>query len=125
MLYTVARVLPDAYRSAQRRIRSIESCRDLFAALGADGVELLGATSYHLADADWEKEACTSAEAFTTIGGTEVTLCNSFGWLSPKEGAVVLIHEALHSAGLGEQPSVPDGPTPAQIDQAVATYCRF
>ena len=52
-------------------------------------------------------------------------LCPSFGDLSSKQAAVVLIHEALHHAGLTEQPADPLGMTPDQRNQLVEASCRL
>jgi hypothetical protein len=115
--------LRGGYRSALRRVHRLTSCQDLFARLGADGVEVLAGTTYTPARARWEKQVCDSADAFTTVGGSRVWVCNGLGWLSEDSVALILIHEALHGAGLGEQPIDPNGPTPAEIDRMVMKGC--
>ena len=49
-----------------------------------------------------------------------VGLCAQFGRIRVAEASQVLIHEALHNAGLSEQPHDPDGLTPDEIDEMVA-----
>jgi hypothetical protein len=113
------------YRSALRRVYRLEGCQELFARLGVDGLEVLVSTTYTVASADTGGGVCRRAEAFTEVGGSTVWLCGSFGWISEKDAAEVLIHEALHNAGLTEQPHDPDGPTPQEIDHMVETHCGF
>jgi hypothetical protein len=59
------------------------------------------------------------------VGGSTVGLCAQFGRIPVAEAAQVLIHEALHNAGLSEQPHDPDGLTPDEIDDMVARACGF
>ena len=123
--YKVNQCLSAGFRNALRRIHHIPSCQDLFAALDANGIEVLGNTTYSLAKSDFEKQVCSDSNAFTTIGGSKVWLCGAFGWLSEQDAAKVLIHEALHGAGLGEYPGDPNGPTAAEIDEMVKKHCGF
>jgi hypothetical protein len=59
----------------------------------------------------------------TTPGNRIVLLCGSkFSSLIRREPAtlwVTILHEELHSVGLGENP-----PTPAEISRVVAQRCR-
>ena len=123
--YLVNRQLASSYLDALRRVYRIQSCQDLFSRLGADGVEVLSSTTYTLASSVRAQQICDRAEAFTTVGGSIVWLCGTFGWLPPQEATIVLIHEALHNAGLREQPHYPDGPTGTEIDQMVERQCGF
>jgi len=123
--YLVNRQLASSYLDALRRVYRIQSCQDLFEQLGADGIDVLGNTTYTLASSDRAQQICDRAEAFTTVGGSIVWLCGTFGWLPPREATIVLIHEALHNAGLREQPHYPDGPTGNEIDQMVEQQCGF
>ena len=123
--YKVNRQLYLAFQIALKKVGGLSSCQELFDQLGADGIEVLANTTYVLAHADWERKVCRSASAFTTIGGSKVWLCGYFGWLSDSDGAEILLHEALHSAGLGEQPLDPEGPTAAEIDEMVKNKCGF
>ena len=61
------------------------------------------------------------ASAWTVNPGSGypyVFICNSFETLTVDQAATKIIHEALHTAGLGENP-----PTPGEIDQAVRQNC--
>ncbi len=52
-----------------------------------------------------------------------VFLCNQFKDLPLNEAAVILIHEALHVAGLKESPATPGKPTTHQIQNQVRQTC--
>jgi hypothetical protein len=120
----VERQLTAGYRIALQRVAEVEPCRDLFADLGADGVEMLRTTIYVRPRYEFELRACErGAVAFTFVGAPQTRLCDGFGRLADGNAAKLLIHEALHHAGLGEQPHDPDGPTPDQINRMVARSC--
>jgi hypothetical protein len=123
--YLVNRQLPRAFRDALKRIKGLESCRGLFERLEADGLEVLADTTYVYAEVGSFKSVCDEACAFTTVGGSMVGLCAQFGRIPVDEAAQVLIHEALHNAGLTEQPHDPAGLTPAEIDTMVEHACGF
>jgi len=110
-------------RIAEGRIREIAGCRELFEALGSDGSGELNQSDYHWAarGGDCRREA----SAYTWVGASRTCLCPNFGHLSSRGAAVTLIHEALHHAGLTEQPSDPLAMTSGQINQLVATSCRL
>ena len=115
-------ILKRGLRIAEGRLREHASCRELFDAFGRDGWEELNQSHYHWAATD----ACPrNASAYTWVGASRTCLCPSFADLSSKQAAVALIHEALHHAGLTEQPADPLGMTPNQIDQLVKASCRL
>jgi hypothetical protein len=70
-----------------------------------------------------DRDRCTDgALAVTTVGSPSVRLCSGFASLlrrDPRAAAVVLIHEALHSLGLGENP-----PTSQEISRHIEASCR-
>ncbi len=120
----VERQLALGYQIALERVREVEACQDLFAALGADGVATLSATIYLPPTHDFEVRACDAgAVAFTFVGAPQTRLCDRFGGLARQRAAILLIHEALHQAGLNERPHDPDGLTPHQIDRMVGKAC--
>jgi hypothetical protein len=122
----VRKQLVAGYRVALRKVREVESCQGLFAELGEDGVRMLSATIYLQAKYDWEHRVCDrGAVAHTFVGAPQTRLCDDFGKLDRNTAAVLLIHEALHHAGLGERPRDPDGPTPFQINRMVSKNCRL
>ena len=123
--YLVNRQLAAAFHDALKRIRALRSCQGLFESLDADGFEVLADTTYIYAETGSFRSVCDGACAFTTVGGSMVGLCAQFGRIPVAEAAQVLIHEALHNAGLTEQPSDPDGPTPDEIDTMVVHACGF
>jgi hypothetical protein len=57
--------------------------------------------------------------AFTGAGSRVVFICgNTFARIDRSEAELIVIHELLHTLGLGERP-----PTSDQIDRAVARRC--
>jgi hypothetical protein len=116
----------DAIPVARKRLRDHRSCRELFARLGADGAAKLATTSYYPASGKQEKTACRPGVfALTTVGGSAVVLCRGFARLSVREAAIILIHEALHSAGHTEYPLDPEAPDAAAISTKVMKSCRL
>lgn len=68
--------------------------------------------------------SCASFPAWTLVNDTTVNVCTSFKNLAPSTGAVILIHEELHSLGLTEKPGYPNAAMDAsQITQLVMAYC--
>ncbi len=127
MTNRVERKLQYAYPLALQRVREVDTCRDLFAKLGADGVATLDATLYRPAESERELEICsfTSALAFTGIGRSHTRLCDSFGGQARQTAAMILIHEALHSAGMSERPHDPTALNSVQINRLVRTSCNL
>jgi hypothetical protein len=59
--------------------------------------------------------------AFTSPGSHVVRACPAFGWLAIRDKAqaqAIVIHEMLHTLGLGENP-----PSSSKITHAVETRC--
>ncbi len=117
---------------ATSRLHAHAACRALFAEFGADGLRELASTLYHAASESQERRYCirrpgirTQAAAFTTVAGTQTCLCRNFSTLSINEAAVILIHEALHHAGLNEKPPDPNALTPPEINRLVKSSCRL
>jgi hypothetical protein len=68
--------------------------------------------------------ACAGHPAWTLVNDTTVNVCTSFKNMGASQGAVVLIHEELHTLGLTEKPGYPDAAMDsAQITQLVMDYC--
>jgi hypothetical protein len=112
-----------AFDLAIVRVQEIPRCRGLFTELGTDGVEMLSSTLYIPAHPFDEQSLCQTAAAFTWVGGVHTRLCRRFSSLSVERAAMTLIHEALHHAGLTEQPMDPDGLTAREIDGMVGAAC--
>jgi hypothetical protein len=100
-------------------------CRRLFEELGHDHGELLGSARYRHANALQEARVCDRADAFTVVGGRVTVLCRSFAGLSDLDAATVILHEALHHAGLSEWPVDVQARRSHEISQLVAVRCRL
>ena len=61
--------------------------------------------------------------AYTSVGSPRTVLCPAFASLSTSGAARILIHEALHFAGLGEKPADPKAPESYEINQIVTASC--
>ncbi|HVN76696.1 MAG TPA: hypothetical protein VMT19_10300 [Thermoanaerobaculaceae bacterium] len=111
------------FRLAVSRVRNDASCDALFARLGTDGVRAL-ARSVYLARSKAAPNRCApDIAAFTWVGDRRVVLCPAFAALPLDGAAAILIHEALHSAGLGERPADPRGLRSADINREVVAAC--
>lgn len=122
----MARQLLLGHRLAQERLRESVPCRTLFVNLGADGEATLRRDRYGAGDLDAERHRCPrGAAAITAVRSFEVRLCPAFSLLSTTEAAVILIHEALHSAGMKEMPPDPDALTARAINALVRSNCEL
>jgi hypothetical protein len=121
----LAVALRSAQEVAAERLAGHHDCRELFARRGADGARLLSTTEYAVAEAGERDSLCArGAVAFTRLGTDRTTLCrDGFLRLDRQRGAVVLLHEALHVAGMGERPHHPRSLTPQEIDRMVKRSC--
>jgi hypothetical protein len=113
-----------SFRLAVRSVREVPACRALFQGLGASGEGRLSRTLYEHADGRGI-DVCfrRHATAFTRVGISTTWICPAFEQLVSVDGALTLIHEALHFAGLPESPGTPGAPTAAQIHHMVRTSC--
>ena len=122
----VVRQLLLGRRLAEERLRESAPCRTLFERLGSDGPSTLSRDRYGAGEFDSERHRCPrGAAAITSVGSFEVRLCPAFGLLPATEAAVILIHEALHSAGMREKPPDPAALTPQAINTLVRTSCEL
>lgn len=111
---------------AESRIRLLPACRQMFSDLGHDGLDRLGGTRYTSASLIEEKRFCRDrASAFTAVGHPVTRLCRSFARLAPDRAAAVLLHEALHFAGMTESPADPEALSSAEINHLVEKSCRL
>ena len=109
---------------AHQRIVRHRACGRLFARLGAEGTATMAAASYHPATPEQRRRYCRGTTyALTRVGDTRVDLCPGFGRLGRAEGALILIHEALHSAGQTEAPADPAAPDSVGITRMVMEGC--
>jgi hypothetical protein len=117
--------LVTAFGMAVGRVSRVEECRALFGELGADPLEILSTGLYFPANPYKETTRCRSALAYTFVGGAPTRLCRRFGMLSDDEAAMVVVHEALHHAGLTERPSDPGAMSAGAINTMVREACGF
>ncbi len=115
--------LEEAYGLAVDAVRRQPTCSALFGQLGVMGDETLARTLYR---AGGEVGACLrSVPAFTCVGCPQTVLCPTFTRLGPPAGATILIHEALHFAGLKERPTHPGAMSAPEITTMVEASCRL
>lgn len=118
--------LDSAVRLALRQIVRESSCRELFSDLGSDGaLTILKSTYLPVPSHYLEKKRCSHAHAYTYVGGGPVWVCRNFEHLSVDKAATIVIHEALHHAGLSERPADRRAPTSLDITRMVAKRCRL
>lgn len=117
--------IQSAFAIAVARVRDDPECRALFSRLGRDGVEMLRTTLYFQVPHSFEGiSICERGDAATIVGSPSTFVCRHFQRLGDEQAAVVLIHEALHHAGLTEYPQDPEAMTSARITRMVEKSCR-
>jgi hypothetical protein len=113
-----------AYKGAIKKLEKDAACRALFDNLVVDGIEALGRSRYQPALSGSEKRHCAAGvAAYTAIGSVRVVICGQFHRLDRHTKSAVLIHEALHTAGLSEAPVDPNAMTAAEIEEMVEEAC--
>ncbi len=125
LLVPVRRQLALAFGLALESLRTIPACSALFGNFGKDGAELLASVEFDAATFELFGDTCSrgGVAAFTEVRGRKIRLCPGFGLLTVQGAAVILIHEALHVAGLSERHVDPHGLAPQQINHMVAVSC--
>jgi hypothetical protein len=119
----VAMKLRAGFDLALDRVERESACRALFADLGADARGTLHGSLYYGATRQQEQSHCRYATAATQVGSAVTRVCESFSRVSIERAALVLIHEALHRAGLPERPQAPDAKSAREIDRMIHTRC--
>lgn len=113
-----------AFGTAAKKVQERQSCRALFEDLDLGGSAALSRTFYEPATRVSDLALCEQgAVAVTGLEGRRTRLCKSFRRHSLRDRAGILLHEALHVAGLSERPIDPDGLTPHQISHTVKRAC--
>jgi hypothetical protein len=115
--------LAAAIALAAARVEESQECAGLFAELGADGAAILARSLYLSAPHYQIGQPCRRATAFVYFGQEPTFLCSGFASLADERAALVLIHEALHHAGLAESPSQPGAMSAAAIEGMVREAC--
>ena len=132
----VSAKLKAGFELAVERVREVESCSELFAELGADGLEILATGLYFPVDSyRREIEVCGRNAAtnslggenlaYTTVGGAPTWISRHFSRVPTETAAVVVIHEALHHAGLTERPHDRMAMSSVEITEMVQAACEF
>jgi hypothetical protein len=114
-----------AFRIAVQRLRKNPGCRALFSELGADGVELLAATRYYPAPLFRQTTRCRHSFAITWTGSPVAWVCRKVTAHGDERVAVALLHEALHFAGLDEDPNGLTAQCSGEINVMVMEHCGF
>ncbi|MEW6335896.1 MAG: hypothetical protein ACOY3Y_20090 [Acidobacteriota bacterium] len=118
------RGLEGGWALALDRLEHRPECRGLFHALGADGARTMRASIYYRPASTYLPEgSCRGTAALIRVGSPATVLCPGFGRLNPSAAAAVLIHEALHHAGLEECPPTPGALTSPEITRLVLERC--
>jgi hypothetical protein len=117
--------IESGFRLAVERVRQVPACNGLFAELDADGIQMLSTTLYYKAELKMELKVCPGALAYTLVDGAPTWLCRRFERLSDERAAAVLLHEALHHAGMDEWPHDPEAAPASAIDAMVKEACGF
>lgn len=96
----------------------------MFTDLGADALTTLGKVYFHpIGLHELKTNVCNGAAVYTFVGGGPVWVCRKFSRMSDSQAAVIIIHEALHRAGLTEQPHDASGMTSGAINDMVSKWC--
>lgn len=93
-----------AFEIAVERVREVPECRALFTELGANGIERLAATLYYPAPLIRHTTRCKHSFAIARVGSPIIWVCRKVIAHGDDRVAVALLHEALHFAGLEEDP---------------------
>lgn len=121
----VRRKIESASAIAMKRIQRYPSCACLFADLGEDGVDVIRRTLYFPADLRMEQKMCWRAYAFTKVGVRPTWICRKMYLLPARHIALILLHEALHHAGLGMERAGAKAPHSLITTHRVAVACGF
>jgi hypothetical protein len=121
----LVRAVWTARRIALDRLGARAECGELFRVRGADGARILLEADYRAAETGEAGGLCEQgASAFTGMTSRRTAVCtDAFLKLDPHTRATVLLHEALHVAGLGQHPLHAGAMTARQIDEMVGRSC--
>lgn len=123
MPQSVREKIDTAFRIAIDQVSTIPECAELFQALGADPFETLRTGLYFPANVARETSACGRSFAQTNVGAAPTWICRRITSYSDEQAAMVVIHEALHHAGLPERPHDKKAMTSGQINDMVREAC--
>ena len=112
-----------AFKEAAKKLARDDSCSSLFHDLNIDGLEALARSRYE--PARTACPCCRGAAAYTAVGANRVLICRRFHSLQRPTRTAILIHEALHTAGLTEAPRDPRAMTSKEITEMVEEACSL
>lgn len=115
--------LESAFVDAVDRLRTSEACRQLFSELDLEAERALDFAIFYAASPLEEATICRHSVAFARHGRGPIRLCRRFAALSSEQAAEVVLHEALHRAGLPECHTDPDAEDPVEIHVRVVHAC--
>lgn len=110
---------------ANDRVARVPACAALFSDLGASARETLESVLYLPAPPESEASACRHAMAHTFVGDSRTWVCRAITAISDSQAAMVIIHEALHHAGLSERVRDRRARTSTDINALVSMRCRL
>ena len=115
--------LAEAFTIAERQVATEPRCGALFGRFGVAGTEALSRTRYR---GGGDVGACLhQVPAFTCVGCLQTVLCPAFSSLGSVAAATILLHEALHQAGLPERPPAVGAMSSTEITRMVETSCAL
>jgi len=112
---------------ALTRLTEVSSCENMHTALGlnvSSMQDVLALTAYISGAGSRECDLHPSG-AWTDYGSFFVRICPDFGDLRQVDQAMLLLHEALHTAGQLEHPRPPGAPTSRDISGFVRENCNL
>jgi hypothetical protein len=120
---SVRHKLETAFDLAIDRVSAFPECAALFEELGADPFDTLKTGLYFPANVARETSVCGRSFAQTNVGAAPTWICRRITSYSDEQAAMVVIHEALHHAGLPERPHDKKAMTSGQINDMVREAC--
>ncbi len=116
-----------SFQIAIDRVQDVPQCREMFTELGADALETITRVYFTpIGIYGARANICNGTVAYTLVGGGPTTwICHEFSRMTDAQAAKIIIHEALHHAGLGEWPRDPGGMRSAAINRMVAKRCNL
>ena len=121
----VASKVEAAFKIAVDRVREVPKCSALFSTLGADALEILKTGLYFPTNVQREIVACKRSVAQTIVGSAPTWICRNITAYPNETVAAVLIHEALHHAGLPEDATGRTAKSSGSITRTVTQQCRL
>lgn len=111
-------------------MRSREQCRNLFKGLNNENWDHVMNNWNEWRNGEGVRQPGTTRvpcgeniSAWTITNRPTIYMCDRFTALTPNQGAVILIHEALHTVGLPENPPTTRAKTSEEINQMVRDAC--